>query len=70
MGGISFKNSHTHIGPNSVSANISNPIDAEVVVLDPMVIHINPIDNCGTPKIKPIKTSCEEKLKDSDKNRP
>ena len=41
-GGISFKNSHTHIGAKIVSVNISNPIVTARVVLHPMVIQIKP----------------------------
>ena len=43
IGGISFKNNHTHKGPHKVSINISKPTVAEAVVLEPMVIHINPV---------------------------
>ena len=44
-GGISFKNNQTHIGPNKVSVNISNPIVVEGVDLDPIVMHIKPNAN-------------------------
>ena len=41
-GGISFKNNHTQTGANKVSVNIRRPIVVEGVVLDPMVMQINP----------------------------
>ena len=41
-GGISFKNNQTHIGANSVSVNIRRPIVVEGVVLDQIVMQINP----------------------------
>ena len=44
-GGISFKNNHTQIGANKVSVNIKRPIVVEGVVLDPIVIQINPKAN-------------------------
>ena len=62
-GGISFKNSQTHIGAHKVSESISNPIVVEGVDLDPIVIQIKPNANCGTPRKKPIKISLFEKLK-------
>ena len=43
IGGISLRNSHTHSGPQSVSINIKRPTVAEGVVLDPIVIQINPV---------------------------
>ena len=42
IGGISFKNNHTQIGANKVSVNINKPIVVEGVVLDPIVMQINP----------------------------
>ena len=56
-GGISFKNNQTHTGANKVSVNIKRPIVADGVVLDPIVIHIKPNANCGTPRKKPINKS-------------
>jgi hypothetical protein len=47
-GGISFKNSQTHIGAHSVSESIRSPIVVEGVDLDPIVIQIKPKANCGT----------------------
>ena len=41
-GGISFRNSHTQTGANKVSVNINRPIVVEGVVLDPIVMQINP----------------------------
>ena len=41
-GGISLRNIHTHTGANKVSVNINRPIVVEGVVLDPIVIQINP----------------------------
>lgn len=55
--GISFKNNHTHKGANKVSVNIRRPIVVEGVVLDPIVMQINPKASCGTPRKKPIKIS-------------
>ena len=66
-GGISFKKIQTHIGPQIVSININNPIVADVIVLEPIVMHIKPSANCGTPKKKPIRMSWLVNLKDSDK---
>ena len=40
------------------------------VDLDPIVIHINPNANCGTPSKKPIKMSWVVKIKFSDKISP
>ena len=54
-GGISFKNNHTQIGANKVSVNIKRPIVAEGVVLDPIVMQINPKASCGTPRKNPLK---------------
>ena len=54
-GGISFKNSQTHIGAHKVSESIRSPIVVEGVDLDPIVMQINPKANCGTPRKKPIK---------------
>ena len=56
-GGISFKNSHTHKGPQRVSISISNPTEAEDIDLEPMVMQINPNANCGTPNRNPMKMS-------------
>ena len=56
-GGISFKNNHTQIGANRVSVNIRRPIVVDGVVLDPMVMQINPKANWGTPRKKPINIS-------------
>ena len=56
-GGISFKNSHTHKGPQRVSISINNPTVAEVIDLEPIVIQINPNDSCGTPNRNPMKMS-------------
>ena len=69
-GGISFKNSQTHIGAHNVSESISNPIVVEGVDLDPIVIQINPKAKCGTPRKKPIKISCPVKTKESDNTSP
>jgi hypothetical protein len=69
-GGISFKNSQTHIGAHNVSESISSPIVAEGVDLDPIVIQIKPNASCGTPRKKPIKISWLVKAKDSDKISP
>ena len=55
IGGISFKNNHTHRGPHKVSINIKRPTVAEATVLDPIVIQINPKANCGTPRRIPSK---------------
>ncbi len=41
-GGISLRNIHTHTGANKVSVNINRPIVVEGVVLDPIVMQINP----------------------------
>ena len=41
-GGISFKNVHTHKGAKIVSVSINSPIVTDLVVLDPIVIHMNP----------------------------
>ena len=41
-GGISLRNNHTHTGANKVSVNINRPIVVEAVVLDPIVMQINP----------------------------
>ena len=56
-GGISFKNSQTHIGAHNVSESIRRPIVVEGVDLDPIVIQINPNASCGTPRKNPIKIS-------------
>ena len=64
------KNIQTHIGPNKVSVNISNPIVAEGVVLEPIVMQIKPNASWGTPRKKPIKISWLVKIKDSDKINP
>ena len=69
-GGISFKNNHTHKGANNVSVSIKSPMVAEGVVLEPIVIHIKPKANCGTPSKNPIKISWLLKTKDSDKTNP
>ena len=69
-GGISFKNIHTHIGANKVSVSINSPIVAEGVVLDPIVMHIKPNANCGTPRRKPIKRSCLVNKYDSERTNP
>ena len=69
-GGISFKNNQTHIGAHNVSESIRSPIVVEGVDLDPIVMHINPNANCGTPRKKPIKISWLVKTKDSDKISP
>ena len=45
IGGISFKNSQTHIGAHIVSVSIRSPIVAEEVDLEPIVIEINPKAN-------------------------
>ena len=70
IGGISFKNNQTHIGAHNVSESIRSPIVVEGVDLDPIVIHINPNANCGTPSKKPIKMSWLVKIKFSDKISP
>ena len=70
IGGISFKNNQTHIGPNNVSVSIKRPIVVEGVVLDPMVIQMKPNASCGTPRKKPIKISWLVKTKDSDRINP
>ena len=70
IGGISLKNNHTHRGPHKVSINISKPTVAEAVVLEPMVIHINPSANWGTPSKNPIKRSCGVNAKELDKIAP
>ena len=54
-GGISFKNNQTQTGANKVSVSISKPTVVEAVVLEPIVIQINPKANWGTPKRNPIK---------------
>ena len=69
-GGISFKNSQTHIGAHRVSESIRRPIVVEGVDLDPIVMHINPNANCGTPRKKPIKISWLVKAKDSERINP
>ena len=69
-GGISFKNNQTQIGANKVSVSIKRPIVAEGVVLDPIVIQINPKASCGTPRKKPIKISFLVNINDSDKIKP
>ena len=63
IGGISFKNNHTHNGAKMVSASINNPIVTDFVVIDPIVIHTKPNVSWGTPSKKPIKISLFEKLK-------
>ena len=45
IGGISLRNNQTHRGPHSVSINIRRPTVAEAVVLDPIVMQINPNAN-------------------------
>ena len=70
IGGISFKNTHTQIGAHKVSINIKIPTVADSTVLDPIVMHIKPRANCGTPNKKPIKRSCLEKTNDSAKIKP
>ena len=42
IGGISFINSQAQSGPKTASVNIKIPTTAAGVVLDPMVIKINP----------------------------
>ena len=42
IGGISFKNNHTHKGAKIVSVSINNPIVTDFVVLDPIVIQTKP----------------------------
>ena len=69
-GGISFKNNHTHIGANKVSVNIKSPIVVDGVVLDPIVIHIKPNANWGTPRKKPIKISWLVNTNDSERISP
>ena len=44
-GGISFKNSQTQMGAQSVSESIKIPTVTAFVVLDPMVIQIKPKAN-------------------------
>ena len=44
-GGISFKNSQTQIGAHSVSESIKMPTVTALVVLEPIVIQINPKAN-------------------------
>ena len=46
-------NNQTHNGAKIVSVSISNPIVNEGVVLEPIVMQINPKVNCGTPNRKP-----------------
>ena len=70
IGGISFKNNHTQRGAHKVSINIKIPTVADSTVLDPIVIQIKPIANCGTPRRKPINKSCLVKIKDSAKKKP
>ena len=69
-GGISFKNNHTQTGANKVSVNIKRPIVVEGVVLDPIVMQINPKANWGTPRKKPIKISLLVNTKDSERINP
>ena len=69
-GGISFKNNHTHKGPQSVSININKPTVAEAVVREPMVIQIKPKANCGTPNKNPMNMSCKVNTNDSAKKNP
>ena len=64
IGGISFLKIQTHIGAKIVSVNIRSPIVTERVVLEPIVMQINPKLNWGTPSKKPIKISLFEKSKD------
>ena len=63
IGGISFKNNHTHKGAKIVSVSINSPIVTDLVVLDPIVMHTKPNVSCGTPRKKPIKMSLFVKLK-------
>ena len=44
-GGISFKNSQTQMGAQRVYININSPTVAEAVVLEPIVMQINPSAN-------------------------
>lgn len=53
-------NNQTHNGAKIVSVSISNPIVNEGVVLEPIVMQINPKVNCGTPNRKPINISLVE----------
>lgn len=57
IGGTSFKKSQTQTGAQIVSDNIKSPTVVARVVRVPIVIHIKPKANCGTPKINPKKTS-------------
>ena len=54
-GGTSFKNNQTHIGANKFC--YISPIVVDGVDLDPIVIHMKPNANWGTPRKKPIKIS-------------
>ena len=62
-GGISLRNNHTQNGAKIVSVNISRPTVTDRVVLDPIVIQMNPKLSCGTPNKKPIRMSLLLKLK-------
>ena len=63
IGGTSLKKIQTQIGAKIVSNNISKPTVTAGVDLDPMVTHMKPKANCGTPKKKPINISFDEKDK-------
>ena len=56
-GGISLINIHTHKGAKIVSVSINKPTVTDLVVREPMVIHIKPKVSWGTPNKKPIKIS-------------
>ena len=69
-GGISLKNSQTHIGANIDSININKPTITAGVVLEPIVIKIKPKANCGTPSKNANQMSFVDIAKFSSKSKP
>ena len=63
IGGTSLRKSQTQTGAKIVSNNINKPTVTAGVVLEPIVTHIKPKANWGTPKKKPISMSFCEKDK-------
>ena len=63
IGGTSLRKSQTQTGAKIVSNNINNPTVTAGVVLEPIVTHIKPKANWGTPRKKPINMSFGEKDK-------
>ena len=69
-GGISLKNSQTHIGANIDSISINKPTITAGVVLEPIVIKIKPKANCGTPSKNDNQISFVDMTISSSKNKP